>query len=267
METVNISPQGFEQARNGLTSAELDKPIDQVVVPETPEPAVAPTAQPEVETVPEATATAEEEEARVPKSRFLTMHSRAVEAEKQLREIKAERAQQTFEPPQISTPTELPSYWIDMFGDSPASVEAFEAEQARLATIEEKAAERAFERLSNREKEEEARTNDIVSSFDQAFEELGIIQDREFTDDEQVAILDIVEQYSPKDTDGMLLRDFLLPLDKAYEIYSVRSDAKTSATRQARNGVAALTGAQSEGSASASNQGQWQPGQWRNKVP
>jgi len=195
------------------------------------------------------------------------MHSRAIEAEKLLAQERAERAQQTYEPPQTPVATELPDYWIEMFGDSDASMKAFEAEQARLSTIEEKAAERAFERLNNREKEEEARTNDIVSSFDQAFEELGIIQDHEFTDDEQVAILDIVEQYSPKDKDGMLLREHLLPLDKAYEIYSVRSEAKTSATRQARNGVAALTGAQSEGSASGSTQSAWQPGQWRDKVP
>lgn len=266
METVNISPQGFQKARDAIASTDLDKPIDQVVVETTPEPAEAPTAQPEIENAEPETPIVEEE-ARVPKSRFLTMHSRAVEAEKLLAQERAERAQQTYEAPQTAVATELPDYWVEMFGDSDASMKAFEAEQARLSTIEEKAAERAFERLSNREKEEAARTQEIVSSFDQAFEELGIVQDHEFTDDEQVAILDIVEQYSPKDKDGNLVRDFLLPLDKAYDIYSVRSEAKTSATRQARGAVAALTGARSEGSSGGSAQGQWQPGQWRNKVP
>ena len=265
---INIGPKGFERVSDSMTSAELDAPVDVVVEPapaeETPEPAVAPTAEPEIETTPEAPA---EEEAKVPKSRFLTMHQRAVEAERQLREYEAQRAQQAPEPVQQTVSTELPDYWVEMFGDSEASVKAFEAEQARLATIEEKAAERAFERLNSREKEEEARTAEIVDSFDRAFEELGIIQDKEFTDEEQVAILDIVEEYSPKDKDGMMLRDYLLPLDKAYEIYSIRNEAKTSVSRKERNSVAALAGARSEGSGSEQENGNWQPGQWRNKVP
>ncbi len=253
-----------------IDSAELDKPVDVVAEPasaeEAPEPAEAPTAEPEVEAPAEEEAP-EAEEGRVPKSRFLTMHQRAVEAEKRLRELEAERAQQAPEAAPRSEPTELPDYWIEMFGDSEASVKAFEAEQARIAAIEEKAAERAFERLSSREKEEEARTAEIVASFDREFEELGIVKDHEFTEDEQVAILDIVEEYSPKDKDGMMLRDFLLPLDKAYEIYSVRQEAKTSEKRAARGQVAALTGARAEGSGGDSSEAPWRPGQWRTKVP
>lgn len=251
-----------------MSSEELDKPIDAVVVT-TPEPAVAPAAEPVVEIAPEATAAETEvvEEAKVPKSRFLTMHSRAVEAEKLLAQERAERAQQVVEPAHAAEPLQLPDYWVEMFGDSDASVKAFEAEQSRIAAIEEKAAERAFERLTSREKEEEQRTQEIAQSFDQAFEELGIVQDHEFTDDEQVAILDIVEELSPKDKDGKLVRDFLLPLDKAYEIYSVRNEAKDSGKRAARDSVAALTGARAEGSVSASSTAPWQPGQWRNKVP
>lgn len=267
MEQVNISPQGFEKVRNGMTSEDLDKPVD-VVVEETPELPVAPTA----EVVPEVADSApapvvEEEEAKVPKSRFLTMHSRAIEAEKLLAQERAERASQPTEAVQPVETAELPAYWVEMFGDSDASVQAFQAEQARLSAIEDKAAERAFEKLSNREKEEENRTKEIVDSFNQGFEELGIIQDHEFTDDEQVAILDIVEQYSPKDKNGNLVREFLLPLDKAYEIYSVRNDAKTTVSRQARNAVATLTGARAEGSSDGSAAVAWQPGQWRNKVP
>lgn len=263
---INITPQGFQKVTSGMSSEELDKPVD-AVVETTPEPAVAPAAEPKAEIVPEAASTEEVEEAKVPKSRFLTMHSRAIEAEKLLAQERAERAQQTAEPAHAAVPTELPNYWIEMFGDSEASVQAFEAEQARLAAIEEKAADRAFERLTSREKEEEARTQEIVQSFDKAFEELGIGQDHEFTDEEQVAILDVVEELSPKDKDGKLLREFLLPLDKAYEIYSVRNEAKSSGKRAARDSVAGLTGARSEGSASTPSAAPWQPGQWRNKVP
>ncbi len=252
-----------------MTAEQLDRPIDAVVAPVievTPEPAAEPATEPEIK--PEEPETpVVEEEAKVPKSRFLTMHTRAVEAEKALRELEAERSRQTIEPTKEPEHTELPDYWIEMFGDSDASKKAFDAEQKRLSTIEEKAAERAYERLESREKEEEARTKEIVDSFDSAFEELGIVLDKEFSDDEQVAILDIVEQYSPKDKNGKLMRDFLLPLDKAYEIYSVRSDVKTAEKKAARSNVASLQSARSEGSPSGSSSQSWVSGQWRNKVP
>lgn len=269
METVNISPRGFTKAASGLTQEQLDKPIDdvaqapQLVVESSPEPVVEETVD---STPTEITEEVEVEEAKVPKSRFLTMHQRAVEAEKRLREYEAERSQQPEIAVQETETTELPNYWIEMFGDSDASVQAFQAEQKRLATIEERAAERAYQRLEGREKEEEARTKEIVDGFDQAFEELSIVADKDFTDDEQVAILDIVEEYSPKDKDGKMLRDYLLPLDKAYEIYSIRNEAKTSAKREARTQVASLTGARSEGSPSGPAVSDWKPGQWRNKI-
>ncbi len=271
MPDINITPRGFKLAKDEFTAEQLDKPIGTYVAETTTEPAVESAPEPEIK-VEESTATEntvepEVEEAKVPKSRFLTMHSRAVEAEKKLREIEAERSYQP-ESTKEAEIAELPDHWVEMFGDSDASKRAYIAEQERLNTIEEKAAERAYQRLEGREKEEEARTAEIVSSFDQAFDELEIIQDRTFTDDEQVAILDIVEQYSPKDKDGKLLRDFLLPLDKAYEIYSVRTEAKTAEKKAARSQVASLTGARSEGSPSgAGSSAAWQPGQWRNKIP
>lgn len=268
---TNISPRGFKKAASDLTPEQLNKPIDDVATPVVVEPATESSPALEVETAaPTPTVTTEEvevEEAKVPKSRFLTMHSRAVEAEKALLALQAERSQQTVEAQTEPETHELPDYWIEMFGDSEASQRAFVAEQQRLSTIEDKAAERAYQRLENREKDEEARTQEIIESFDSAFEELGIVTDKEFTDDEQVAILDIVEQYSPKDKEGKLLRDFLLPLDKAYEIYSVRTDAKTAEKKAARSQVASLTGARSEGSPTGSNTQSWQPGQWRTKVP
>jgi len=78
-----------------------------------------------------------------------------------------------------------------------------------------------------------------VASFDSAFEELSVVEGKEFNDDEQVAILDIVEKYSPKDQDGKLLADYLLPLDKAYEIYKLNNEPKIIAKKTERNAVAA----------------------------
>ena len=72
-----------------------------------------------------------------------------------------------------------------------------------------------------------------------------------------------------KDKDGKLIGDFLMPLDKAYEIHKLRAEPIVQAKKTERNAVAALSGTPSEGGATMSNDADWQPGQdrrWWNKV-
>lgn len=260
METTN---RGFEKASDKLTEEQLNRPLDEVVV-EAPTESVPETP---VETAPEpetAVVVVEEtEEEKVPKSRFLTMHQRAVEAEKALRAFEAER---TIAPVETVIPDDeaLHQYYVKTFGEGELTETLYKNELARFASIEEKAADRAFERLSKREQEQEKIVNQRVESFDHAFEELAIATGKtDFTDDEQVAMLDIVESYSPKDKEGRLLGDFLLPLDKAYEIYQLQHETSAKPKKAERNAVAALAGARSEGSSAAGASSEWQPGQER----
>lgn len=266
---MDISHQGFEKASDKLTQEQLDQPVDAVVVeaptesvPETP---VEPAKVEEPATVVEP----ETEEDKVPKSRFLTVHQRAIDAEKLTRELQAQLASQ----PAVETPkaddADLRKYYTETFGEGEAVEKLYQAELARLSSIEERAAERAFQRFSEMGKQQEEVINQRVQSFDRAFEELSVVEGKEFTDDEQVALLDIVEEYSPKDKDGALIGDYLLPLDKAYEIYKVKNDPIVKAKKTERNAVASLSGARSEGVPSASSDADWQPGQdrrWWNKV-
>lgn len=261
--------KGFEKASDKLSAEQLDRPVDAVdveapteSVPETPVEPVSP------EQTEEAVAEPVEEE-KVPKSRFLTMHQRAIEAEKALRAFEAERANQPVERTPIADDEELYTFFKETFGESELTEKLYQNELARLASIEEKAAERAFERFNRMGQEQEEIINQRVESFDRAFEELGVVEGKDFTDDEQVALLEIVEEYSPKDNDGKLIGDFLLPLDRAYEIYKLKSEPINTAKRQERNQVASLTGARSEGTPSTSADADWQPGQdrrWWNKV-
>lgn len=198
------------------------------------------------------------------------MHQRAIEAEKALRAYEAEMASR---PEPVSAPAyddeALKKHYIELFGEGELTEKLYQAELARLASIEEKAAERAFERFSRMGQEQEEIINQRVESFDRAFEELSVVEGKDFTDEEQVALLDIVEEYSPKDSDGKLIGDFLLPLDRAYEIYKLKAEPIVQAKKQERNSVASLTGARSEGVASMSSDADWQPGQerrWWNKV-
>lgn len=275
---MDITPKGFEEARAKLTQEMLDKPLDEVdveapteSVPETPieNEAEQETDKPaEVESEPEEQS--EEEEEKVPKSRFLTMHQRAVEAEKALRQFEAERANQPDPVTPIADDEELHNFFKETFGDTELTEKLYKNELARLASIEEKAAERAYERLSQREQQEAQVIEDRVASFDQAFEELSSVTGKEYSDEEQVALLDIVEEYSPKDADGRLIGDYLLPLDRALEIYSLKNQPAVQAKKAERNKVASLSGARSEGSPTGNSDADWKPGwngEWRNKLP
>jgi hypothetical protein len=269
MEKMIITPQGFERASDKLTAEQLDRPVGEQPADEVEEEAPSESVpETPVETEPEE-AVAETEEEKVPKSRFLTMHQRAIEAEKALRQFEAERANSPEPAAQIATDEDLHRFYVETFGEGELTEKLYQNELARLASIEEKAAERAFERFSKMGEEQEKVISARVESFDRAFEELSVLEGKEFSDDEQVALLDIVEEYSPKDKDGKLIGDYLLPLDKAYEIYKVKHTPVVQAKRTERNQVASLQGARSEGASSGSSDADWQPGQdrrWWNKV-
>lgn len=270
MDTQNITPQGFEKASDKLSAEHLDRPVDEVV-----EDSPSSESVPEMvvnESIPEAEAVNEPDpvdEEKVPKSRFLTMHQRAIEAEKALRQFEAERANAPEPVLSLTDDADLRNFYIETFGETEAAEKLYQNELARLNSIEEKAAERAFQRFSKMGEEQEKVINERVKSFDRAFEELGVVEGKEFTDNEQVAMLNIVEEYSPKDAQGQLIGEFLLPLDRAYEIYKLKSTPIVEAKRTERNKVASLQGGGSEGSPSNSTDADWQPGQdrrWWNKV-
>jgi hypothetical protein len=271
---MEISHRGFEKQADKLTAEQLDRPVDEVVAPpkeaeaETPAESVP---ESPVETKPEPEAPAPEpQEEKVPKSRFLTMSQRAIQAERALRTYEAEQANKPEPVQPIGDDAELKKHYTDLFGESEITDKLYKAELARLTSIEEKAAERAYERFTQREQVEEQLVNQRVQSFDSAFEELALIEGKtEFSDAEQVAMLDIVEEYSPKDKDGRLIGEYLLPLDKAYEIYKLNQEPVVQAKKQDRNAVAALQGARSQGTPSSTSDADWQPGQdrrWWNKI-
>lgn len=265
MENIIISGRGFEKASDKLSQEQLNRSIDEVVA----EPSAESVPEPVIEPASAVEAPAEPEEDKVPKSRFLTVSQRAIDAEKLNRQYEAERAVQTEVKPAYDD-ADLKKFYTETFGETEIAEKLYQNELARLTSIEEKAAERAFERFSKLNEEQEKVVNERVSSFDRAFEELAVQEGKtDFTDEEQVAMLDIVENYSPKDKDGRLIGEFLLPLDKAYEIYKVTNDPISQAKRTERNQVASLTGASSQGTPTGTSDADWKPGQgrrWWNKT-
>lgn len=264
MQIINQSGSGFEKSASKLTQEQLDKPIDVVVAESSAE------SVPETNVeVPEVEAKAEPEEDKVPKSRFMTMHQRAIEAEKALRQFEAERASEPAKEVPKADDADLKKFYDDTFGKTELADKLYQAELARLTAIEERVEQRAYERVSQREEVQQRVIEDRVSSMDTAFEELSVVAGKDLSDDEQVAILDIVEKYSPKDKNGKIPEEYLMSLDDAYEIYQMQSVA-VKPNRSERNAVAALSGTRSQGGAGSGSDADWRPGQrarWERKLP
>jgi len=270
MQIINQLGSGFEKAVAKLTNEQLDRPIDEVVSPkaEVEEPTESVPESPVETEVEEAPAEPTEED-KVPKSRFLTMHQRAIEAEKALRQFEAERENAPEPARAVADDADLKKFYVETFGDTPLSDKLYQAELARLSAIEERATNRAYERLTEREQIEAQTIDRRVESMDSAFEELSIVTGKELTDDEQVAILDIVEKYSPKDKNGKIPEEYLMSLDDAYEIYQIQAET-SKPSRKERNAVAALSGTRSQGTPEPTSDSDWRPGQrgrWEKKLP
>lgn len=201
-----------------------------------------------------------EEESKVPYSRFKKFHDEALQYKREAEEWKAKA--ETYKQP-IEVSTELPEFWKELYGDSDASQKAWKIQNQQNESIKAEARKEALEAVRNERYEEAKRTDQNVETIDNHFEDLSAFVGRDLTEKEQSAILDIVDDYTPKDRDGNYASE-LLPFDKAWEIYELKNQSVKSAKTQSRNNVASLTGSQSQGDpgAIAEQNKNWNPLDW-----
>lgn len=190
------------------------------------------------------------EENKVPYSRFKKYHDLAKEAQEEalmwksqaeaLRQIREEKVEST---------NDLPDYWVEMYGDSEASKKAWGIQQRQNEQLKKEALEAAISAVREERESESARIEENVMTIDQNMEVLSEYVGRELTDKEQSALLDIVDEYTPKDDDGNYLGS-ILSFDKAWEIYELKNQAQSAPKKQARDSVAGLSGSKSQGETS-----------------
>ncbi len=200
---------------------------------------------------------AEEEPKRVTYSRFKNVWAAKEEAERLAQEAKAEAEQWRLKAQQVepSTPsTDLPSWWLRLYGDTDESKEAFKvqakANDELRAQITHEAEEKALAAVKNERQAEENRTNENLEIIDSGIEKLAAFVGRELTEKEESKILDIVDEFTPKDEEGNYL-GAILPFEKAWEVYELRNNVSKAPKQRARDAVAALNGADSSGVANA----------------
>jgi len=207
-----------------------------------------------------------EEENKVPYSRFKKFHDEATDLRQTVADLEAK-----FEAKQeVSNQPEVPSFWVKLYGDSPEAKEAWKIQSEQNQELVKHAKEEALEAVRNERHEETERVGENVEMIDNHFEALGDFVGRKVTDKEQSSILDIVDEYTPKDKDGNYAGQ-MLPFDKAWEVYEFRNNASKAPKKTSRDSVASLSGTQTQGQPSdkAEQDKNFNPldwNSWRNKI-
>lgn len=211
------------------------------------EPAEEVVTEPAVEEVPETS----EEESKVPYSRFKKFHDEAKQYEREALEWKAKAealAQAT--PPKEENQTELPSYWVKLYGDSPEAVEAWKIQSQENERLKQEAREEALKAVQESRQQEDIQIKQNLEVIDDKLETLSAYIGRDLTSKEESALLDVVDEYTPKDDDGNYLGD-TISFEKAWEILQLKQAAAKAPKRQARDEVAALSSNPTQGTPDA----------------
>lgn len=152
--------------------------------------------------------------------------------------------------------------------------EIYRIQKAQIDTMEERAYQRAIEATrevkTNESREELQNLDTIDSRLDELADNLG----RDLSPTEEEALLDIVDEYTPKDSSGNYLGGDTISFEKAYEIYELQQSSAGASSRRARGNATAATSARSSGEptleARAERDKNFNPlngwGQWRNKI-
>ncbi len=218
----------------------------------------------EVETEADAETTVEADPPRVPYSRFETVNERAIRAEEQLRIMQEEREKERNAQNAAPNDDGLPSYWVKLYGDSDISKEAYQLRQQELKEEREQLRTSLREDMQREQVEAEQRTEQTVEDWTGQIDEFAAANKRKFTDTQTDALLDVMDELTPKDEDGNYLIEPIQYLPQAVELYDLRMEKATAKQKESRKSTAKLTSAKSEGVPS-SKPGDWD-GNWEKKL-
>lgn len=206
-----------------------------------------------------------EEKARVPYSRFETVNERAIRAEERLSilEEQLNSSKNTEE-----NQDEIPAEFIELYGDSDIAKRAWEVQKGLNQKLLDEATEKAYERIERKQTEKQEQINKGIEIIEDNLEKFKSTLNRDLSEKEEADLLDIQDEFTPKDEDGNYIAP-LLSLEKAYEVYTLRKTNVKVASSEARKKVVSLTGAETEGESSNSSFENYRPGVsglWRNKL-
>lgn len=190
-------------------------------------------------------------ENKVRYTRFQNVRNRALEAEKEAAfwRAKAEERNDASRNANVPLSEEMTPEWKALYGDSQESKYAYQLELKRQEAIYARAEERAIEAVQRERVESQQHFEQNLTAIDESLEDLEEYVGRPLTQTEQEAVIDIVDEWSPKGEDGKYVA--LIPYEKAWDYYELSHKDSVTATRTSRNAVAARSGASTHGEPSS----------------
>lgn len=212
------------------------------------------------------------EENKVAYSRFKNVNDarRQAEQDAQMWRTKVEELESQRTTRTENHSTSMPDYWVELYGDSDASARAWHIQERREQEIQERAYEAGQRGAEEFESKQQQALENNVATIDEHFENLTDYLGRELTAKEQAAVLDIVDDFTPKDQNGRYAGP-LIPFEKAWEMYELKQNSGKTAQRSSRDSVASLSASQSQGNTDVNEETNknWNPlarGTWRSRL-
>lgn len=205
---------------------------------------------------------------RVPYSRFETVQERATIAETQVKMLEKQLAerqpQNTVDEENVSIPEE----WTELYGDNESAKRAYVLQMRLNEKARQDAVSQITQDIENsklqREVEEKANLEYIEQGIKNVEDSLG----RKLTETEESALLDIQDEFTPKDDNGNYIAP-LLSADKAFEVYTLRNSTVKAEKSKTRRAVVAASSSNSEGESSNKAFDNYRPGEsglWRSQL-
>lgn len=192
----------------------------------------------------------EEEDKRVPYSRFKKINDELEERDSIISDLEARLSSLETKRTESNEEVIVPPEWVELYGDSDVSKRAYKIQLQREEQIQENAVRIALEQYRNELAQNEQAIEQNEGILDEKLDDLQASIGKKLTSRQEEDILSIVDEFSPVGSDGKYLS--LFPFDKAYEIYQLRNQNTIAKTANARSQVAGLTGNSSEGDSDSS---------------
>lgn len=201
----------------------------------------------------------EGEEQRVPYSRFDKVRREREEAIREAEEARTQLKELTESRKEVSRETSSSSYEEEyarevkkLYGDTPVAQEIIELNLKHQKAIEDRAERRALEAVDRRQSSETKALAQNENVIESRLEELTDKIGRELTENEEDAILEIVDEYTPTGEDGKYLGE-ILSFDKAWEVYELRQQKQASTSKRSRSAALNAGNSRSQGEPSDSS--------------
>ncbi len=201
------------------------------------------------------------DKARVPYSRFETMHERAIRAEERAKLLEEQQATKTTDQ-EVTDP--LLNKFINLYGDNDEAREAYSIQ----VEMNNEMVRQSFNKIKEEQAKAEQEQKNSLNQLEQGLDDLSQSLGRKLSETEQSSILDIQDEFAVKDEQGNYLAP-LISTDKAYEIYTLRTSKDKSSKSVARRKVVSLTGSSSDSSSDSNPWANYDPrqqGQWMTQL-